>query len=72
MNEVTIASGGISPCRSPSLEQAQRELSQMPVTEACVSGLCEICIYQTGLCMVFGRRGENPERIQAFGGAKNK
>ncbi len=32
--------------RSRLLEQAMRELKQMACTEACVSGLCDICLAQ--------------------------
>ena len=35
--------------------KALQEVRQMPVTEACVSGLCDICLYQDGLCMTEGR-----------------
>ena len=52
MNDVAIVSAGMASCRSPSVEKALRELAQMPLTEACVSGLCDICLYQTGLCNI--------------------
>ena len=55
MNDGAKARAGLAPCRSPSVERALRELAQMPVTEACVSGLCDICLYQTGLCNMVGQ-----------------
>ncbi len=59
MNDVPIVSVGVAPCRSASVEKALRELAQMAVTEACVSGLCDICLYQTDLCMIVHRRWED-------------
>ena len=58
MDGVPIMSAGRAPCRSPSVEKALRELAQMAVTEACVSGLCDICLYQKDLCMIVGQHGE--------------
>ena len=59
MNEGDIVKAGIAPCRSPSVEKALQELAQTPVTEACMSGLCDICLYQTDLCTIVGPRREN-------------
>ena len=59
VNDATIACQGIARCPSPAVEKALRELAQMPVTEACLSGLCDICLYQTGLCMIFSQHGED-------------
>ena len=55
VNDLANASVGMAPCRSPLVEKALRELAQMPVTGACVSGLCDICLYQTGLCNIVGQ-----------------
>ena len=55
MNTVAVVNASTPPCRSPSVDQALRELAQMPLTEACVSGLCDMCLYQTGLCNIFGK-----------------
>lgn len=54
MNDVAIVNASTAPCRSPSVDKALRELAQMPLTEACVSGLCDICLYQTG-CNIVGK-----------------
>ena len=60
MNDIAIVSAGRTSCRPPSVEKALRELAQMAVTEACVSGLCGICLYQrTDLCTIFGKAGGN-------------
>ncbi len=69
MDGVTITKAAISACRSPFVEKASRELAQMPVTEACVSGLCDFCLYQTetGLCEVFGRQGDDSPRRRGSG-----
>lgn len=57
MNDVAIVNASTDPCRSPSVDKALRELAQMPLTEACVSGLCDMCLYQTGLglCNIVGK-----------------
>lgn len=55
MNNVAIVSASTAPCRSPSVDKALRELAQIPLTEACVSGLCDMCLYQTGLCDIVGK-----------------
>ena len=59
MSDAGNVSAGMASCRSPSAEKALRELAHMAVTEACVSGLCDICLYQTGLCDMAGWRGED-------------
>lgn len=61
MNDATIVSGGTIPYRSPSVEEALRELTQLAVTEACVSGLCDICLCQnqTGPCNIVGQRWQD-------------
>ena len=59
MNDVPIVSVGRAPCRSAPVEKALQELARMAVTEACVSGLCDMCLYQTGLCMIVRRRWED-------------
>lgn len=55
MNRKAILNASTAPCRSPLVEKALRELAQMPLTEACVSGLCDMCLYQTGLCNIVGK-----------------
>ena len=72
MNDVTIASAGIPPCGSSSFEKAWREWAQVPVTEACVSGLCDICLYQTGLCMIFSQPGDDSYKSSRSAEQKNK
>ena len=52
MDDVAIVSAGMVPCRSRWPEKALRELPQVTITEACVSGLCDICLYQAGLCNI--------------------
>lgn len=59
MNDLPIVSAGVAPCRFLSVEKALRELSQLAVTEACVSGSCDICLFQTGFCMMAGQHWEN-------------
>jgi hypothetical protein len=70
MNDVAIVSADMVPCRSPLVEKALRELAQMPLTEACVAGLCDICLYQTGLCNIVGPAAGGFATIQAFRGIK--
>jgi hypothetical protein len=59
MNFAAIASAGTTPPRSPSVEKALLELAQMPVTEACVSGSCDFCLYQADQCTIVGSRRGN-------------
>jgi hypothetical protein len=61
MDDIAIVSAGRASYRSPSVEKALRDLAEMAVTEACVSGLCDICLYYgTDLCTVFGQdRGDS-------------
>ncbi len=67
MNDVTIARP------SPTLELALREVAQVPVAEACVSGLCDMCcLYQTGLCMLAGWRREDSHPSMRSAEQKNK
>jgi hypothetical protein len=49
-----IRAGGILH-RSPMVDKALQELPQMLLTEACVSGLCDICLYQTVFCNIVGK-----------------
>ena len=67
MNDAASARVGMAPYRSPSVEKALRELSQMAVTEACVSGSCDICVLQTDLCMLANQHGENPHPSRRSG-----
>jgi hypothetical protein len=60
VNDAPIARVGRAPYRSTLVEKALQELSQMAVTEACVSGSCDICVFQTDLCMMANQHGENP------------
>jgi hypothetical protein len=55
VNDVAIVNASTAPCCSPSIDKALKELAQMPLTEACVSGLCDMCLYQTGLCNIVGK-----------------
>ncbi len=44
---------------SRSVDQARQEIARMPVTEACLSGICDNCLdSQTCLCDTGGRPGE--------------
>jgi len=61
MNDAAVVRAGMAPCRSPLVEKALRELAQMPGTEACVSGLCDICLYQKELCDIVGRHAANSQ-----------
>ena len=57
MNDITIASGDMPSPRSRSVEKALQELAQMAVTEACVSGLCDVCLYRSDLCNILPSSG---------------
>ncbi len=46
MADTGVAVTRTSPSASLSVQQALEELRHMPVMEACVSGLCDICLYQ--------------------------
>jgi len=56
MDEIAIVSEGRTSCRSQFVEKGLGDLAEMAVTEACLSGLCDICLYDgTGLCAIFGQ-----------------
>ena len=59
MDDPAIVGASMGPYRSPSVEQALRELAQMAITEACLSGLCDICLYQTDGCDFAGKWRED-------------
>jgi hypothetical protein len=59
MDESAIVGASMGPYRSPSVEQALRELAQLAITEACLSGLCDLCLYQTDGCDFAGKWGED-------------
>ena len=46
MTDENITVADMPPYQSPSVEQALQALAHMAVTEACVSGLCDICLAQ--------------------------
>ena len=46
MTDANIAVAGMPPGRSRPIEKALHELAHVAVTEACVSGLCDICLEQ--------------------------
>ena len=51
----TILCTGGNPRRSVQLERQLQAWAQLPVTEACVSGLCDMCLCRrTSLCTIFG------------------
>ncbi len=55
MTDETTGVAGTPLRPSWSVEKASQELAHLPVTEACVSGLCDICLAQQGsLCDVVG------------------
>ena len=72
MNEVAAVSGGMVPYRSPSVEKTSQDLKRMAVTEACASGLCDICLYQTGLCTILGQHRGNSYPFRRSGEEVNK
>lgn len=72
MKDVAIAGAGMTPCRSPSLEKALRELAQLAVTEACVSGSCDLCLFQTDPCNMVGQYREDSHPSGRSGEKKNK
>jgi len=57
MNDLALVSAGMTPGRSRLVEEALGELAHMAVTEACVSGLCDICLYHTDLCNMLACSG---------------
>jgi len=59
VNKVPITNVDRIPRRSPSAEKALQQLTNLPVTEACVSGSCDICLNQAGPCDVIGQGQEN-------------
>ena len=60
MDDPAIESAGMGPRRSPAVEQALRELAQLAITEACLSGLCEMCLYRPDDCTIAGLWREDP------------
>jgi hypothetical protein len=59
VDDIAIASTVRISCRSPLVDKALQDLAEMAVTEACLSGLCDFCLYHgTGLCTIFGRQWE--------------
>jgi hypothetical protein len=69
---VAIVAAGVAPCRSPSVEKALQELAQLAVTEACVSGSCDICLFQTDPCSIIGQYREDSHPSGLSGEKKNK
>jgi hypothetical protein len=63
---------GTAPSRFPSIERALRELAHVPLTEACVSGLCDVCLYGRDVCMIAGRGRQDPQSSVSLAGQKNK
>ncbi len=62
MTHKDLAASAASLSRSPLVEQAMQELARMPLTEACVSGLCEICLSLPAcLCDIVARPGTQPD-----------
>ena len=72
MKDVAIVGVGLAPCRSPSVEKALRELAQLAVTEACVSGSCDICLFQTDPCNIVGQHWEDSHPSGRSGEKRNK
>jgi hypothetical protein len=65
MKQGPIAVARARPCRSPAVEQALQELAQCPLTEACLHGVCDICVAdQTPLCHTVRPRGSRPQLAQ--------
>ena len=55
MSDENLVVAGMPPGQSQTIAEALQELARLPVTEACVSGACEVCLArQTCLCMTFG------------------
>jgi len=59
VNDKATVRGGRARHRSPAVEEALQELAHLPVTEACASGSCDICLNQTGPCDVVGPQRGN-------------
>jgi hypothetical protein len=59
VEDPAIVGASMGPYRSPSVEQALREFAQMAITEACLSGLCDMCLCQTDACDFAGKWRED-------------
>jgi hypothetical protein len=72
MKNAAITRAGMTPCRSPSVEQALRELALTAVTEACVSGLCDLCPCQADPCKLVGQQWADSHLPSLLGKEKNQ
>lgn len=63
---------GTPPSYFSSSERALRELARIPLTEACVSGLCDVCLYGPDVCMIAGRRRHDSQSSISSAWQKNK
>jgi len=72
VDEVPIPSVDMAPCRSPSAEKALQPLAGLAITEACVSGSCDICLYQKDPCSIVSQHRENSHSFRRSGEKKNK
>jgi hypothetical protein len=68
MDDPAIVGASMGPNRSPWVQQALRELAQMAITEACLSGLCDMCLCQADCCNFAGNWREDalqsPRRVE--------
>ncbi len=61
MTDEHIVGAGTPPGRSGPVEKALQELAHMAATEACVSGLCDLCLAQPRcLCDAAGAPWRDP------------
>ena len=68
MTDENIVVAGMPPCQSRSVEKALQELAHMAVTEACVSGLCDMCLeQQTCGRDIFGAPWSNSHSSRRWG-----
>lgn len=69
MNGLASAATVTPLSRTRLIEETLRELAQMPITEACVSGLCDICLAcQTCLCDSAGQPWKESDSSRRSGG----
>lgn len=62
MDGPTIVGADKASHRSPSVEQASLDWAQLAVTEACLSGVCNMCLCQPDACDLFGQHCEDSHR----------
>jgi hypothetical protein len=72
VNDEAITSASKASRASKPVEKALQGLADVPVTEACVSGSCDICLYQKDPCSIVGQTWENSHPSSRSGEKKKK